>query len=114
MPGTPSIEVQLAILVTEMGHIKGELVDAKSARHDQWQKMQEQSSTLSKMDNRLESVEESLAKSAPTIEEFITIKHKVVGAGAIGKWIWVAATAILTMIATLAAAKTGLLSLFGK
>ena len=34
--------------------------------------------SVQQMEGRLKSVEDSLAKSEPTIEEFITIKHKVV------------------------------------
>lgn len=51
------------------------------------------------MDNRLKNVEESLAKNEPTIEEFITIKHKVVGAGLFGKWVWLGAGAIIGLLA---------------
>ena len=46
----------------------------------------ELSKSVAAMDNRLKNVEDSLAKNEPTIEEFITIKHKVVGAGIFGKW----------------------------
>ena len=56
--------------------------------------------TCNQMDSRLQQVEQSLARSAPTIEEFITIKHKVVGAGIAGKWIWLAGGAILTLLIT--------------
>ena len=49
--------------------------------------------------NRLKRVEDSLAKSEPTIEEFITIKHKVAGAGIFGKWVWAGAGAIIGVLA---------------
>lgn len=52
------------------------------------------------MGNRLKNVEDSLAKNEPTIEEFITIKHKVVGAGIFGKWVWLGAGAIIGILAT--------------
>lgn len=55
--------------------------------------------SIQKMDVRLKSVEDSLAKSEPTIEEFITIKHKVVGAGILGKWVWAGAGAIIGILA---------------
>ena len=55
--------------------------------------------SINNMDNRLKNVENSLAKSEPTIEEFITIKHKVVGAGIFGKWVWAAAGAIIGVLA---------------
>ena len=41
--------------------------------------------SINDIGNRLKNVEDSLAKNEPTIEEFITIKHKVVGAGIFGK-----------------------------
>ena len=49
--------------------------------------------SINNMDNRIKNVENRLAKSEPTIEEFITIKHKVAGAGIFGKWVWAGAGA---------------------
>lgn len=54
------------------------------------EKMEESMGDLS---IRLKRVEESITKSEPTIEEFITIKHKVAGAGIFGKWVWAGAGA---------------------
>lgn len=55
--------------------------------------------SVNNMSNRLKNVEDNLAKNEPTIEEFITIKHKVVGAGIFGKWVWAAAGAIIGILA---------------
>ena len=55
--------------------------------------------SINDIGNRLKNVEDSLAKNEPTIEEFITIKHKVVGAGIFGKWVWAGAGAIIGVIA---------------
>ena len=55
--------------------------------------------SINSMDNRLKNVEDNLAKNEPTIEEFITIKHKVVGAGIFGKWVWAAAGVIIGVLA---------------
>lgn len=55
--------------------------------------------SVQQMEGRLKNVEDSLAKSEPTIEEFITIKHKVVGAGIFGKWVWAGAGAIIGVLA---------------
>lgn len=55
--------------------------------------------TVRTIEVRLDRVEQSLAKSEPTIEEFITIKHKVVGAGIFGKWVWAGAGAIIGVLA---------------
>lgn len=58
-------------------------------------------SSITQMDTRLEKLEASMAKSEPTLEEFITIKHKVVGAGIFGKWVWAGAGAIICILAAL-------------
>ena len=55
--------------------------------------------SINDIGNRLKNVEDSLAKNEPTIEEFITIKHKVVGAGIFGKWMWAGAGAIIGVLA---------------
>ena len=55
--------------------------------------------SINDIGNRLRSVEDCLAKNEPTIEEFITIKHKVVGAGIFGKWVWAGAGAIIGVLA---------------
>lgn len=55
--------------------------------------------SINDIGNRLKNVEDSLAKNEPTIEEFITIKHKVVGAGIFGKWVWAGAGAIIGVLA---------------
>lgn len=50
------------------------------------------------MGNRLKNVEDSLARNEPTIEDFITIKYKVAGAGIFGKWVWAGVGAILCFL----------------
>ena len=55
--------------------------------------------SINDIGNRLKNVEDGLAKNEPTIEEFITIKHKVVGAGIFGKWVWAGAGAIIGVLA---------------
>ena len=57
------------------------------------------SESMGDLSIRLKRVEESITKSEPTIEEFITIKHKVVGAGIFGKWVWAGAGAIIGVLA---------------
>lgn len=57
------------------------------------------SESMGDLSTRLKRVEESITKSEPTIEEFITIKHKVSGAGIFGKWVWAGAGAIIGVLA---------------
>ncbi len=55
--------------------------------------------SITEFDSRLKRVEDSITKSEPTIEEFTTIKHKVVGAGVFGKWVWTGAGIIIGILA---------------
>jgi hypothetical protein len=95
-----SPEVQLAVLAERFMFIQQELAEAKTARKSQYEKMEEQSVMLIQMDARMQTVEASLKSQAPTIEEFITIKHKVVGAGLAGRWSWAALTAVIALLCT--------------
>lgn len=79
------------------------------ARENMEESIESLKDSVKDFDNRLQRVEESITKSEPTIEEFITIKHKVVGAGVFGKWVWMGAGAI---IGVLAAARREIFSWF--
>lgn len=86
----------------ELGRISGQLdilMRASDKAEESRKKTHEEIETIrlnqERTNNRLKIVEDSISKNAPTIEEFITIKHKVVGAGAMGKWLWVAGSFLL-------------------
>lgn len=63
------------------------------------ERMTEYATGQQTMNQKMTMIEAQLASNQPTIQEFVTIKHKVQGAGAAGKWIWAAAAAALTFIA---------------
>lgn len=44
-------------------------------------------------------VEETLTKFSPTIEEYISIKNKVLGAGRLGRWMWIFLIALIGLAA---------------
>jgi hypothetical protein len=94
------LAIQLARVAVSMEYIQKELEDAKQARKGQYEKMEEQNVTLMKLDGRMSEVEKSLRTQAPTIEEFITIKQRVVGAGVAGRWSWAALTGVIALLCT--------------
>lgn len=94
------VHVQMARLEERLKGISEGLTLDRESRKQQYETMNEISRSLSSLDNRVGVVEKGFADSAPTIEEFITIKHKVVGAGIAGKWMWAAAGVIISMIFT--------------
>lgn len=93
-----STEIQLARLDERMKM----LLDRMEENHEShvrtraW--MGQVDRTLHDIGSRVGNVETSLAKSAPTIEEFMAIKHKVIGAGIAGRWLWLGLGAILGLL----------------
>ncbi|UZV39859.1 putative tail-length tape measure protein [Xanthomonas virus PB119] len=88
-----SIEVLLARL-EERGKVQAERTEQIL------QQLKDQGVRLVSVEQRTANVETSLTTQKPVIDDFITIKHKVVGAGQFGKWVWVIATATVTFILT--------------
>ena len=83
-----SVEVQLARLQEQMRVMIEGMAEAKHSRNMTRDRLATMNDTIVTLDRRLENVEKQFASSAPTIEEFITIKHQVKGAGIAGKWLW--------------------------
>lgn len=92
------VRVQMARIEERLKIVTETLIQDRESRKNQYEKTEELSLTIHELNGRIKNVEEGLAKSAPTIEEFITIKHKVVGAGVAGRWIWVAGGVLLTLL----------------
>ena len=86
--GMESAEVQMARLQEQMNQVRETLDQIRIASNKADTRDEKMDDLLQRFDRRLENVEKQLASSAPTIEEFITIKHKVQGAGILGRWIW--------------------------
>ena len=93
------VRVQMARIEERLKMVTETLIQDRESRRNQYEKTEELSLTIHELNGRIKNVEEGLAKSAPTIEEFITIKHKVVGAGIFGKWVWAGAGAIIGVLA---------------
>lgn len=94
-----SNEVQLVRLEVQMTQVLSELRDSKESRSKQYESIEALRLAVQAMVPRVENVENKLAGQAPTIEEFITIKHKVQGAGQMGHWLWIAGAFLLGVAA---------------
>lgn len=93
-----SVEVQLARVderLKQIFQMMEEINEDQKAHRVNTTKMDQ---FLTVLDNRMKSMETSFSKASPTIDEFITIKHKVQGAGVAGKWIWAAGASIITFL----------------
>lgn len=77
-----------------------EAEEAKASRKSQYDMIEATNKLVTTMASEVADLKSKLAGQAPTIEEFITIKHKVVGAGKLGGWLWTAGAFILGALAT--------------
>ena len=96
-----SLEIMLARQDERMRMLLEEGRDSKEFRKTMYHQLETFRNEMVMMNTRMKSVETSLATSAPTIEEFITIKHKVIGAGVAGKWVWAFSAFIVGLLFSL-------------
>ena len=94
-----SPEVQMARLDERLKTILSRLDEAKEDQKSQERWMDRTDIALTAINNRVENVEASLAKASPTIDEFLVIKAKVVGAGVFGKWLWLGLGGLIGLLA---------------
>lgn len=94
-----SVEVRLARLEAKFEFMLEDAKEAKAGRKTQYEAIETINKTLLSMAGEVTEVKGKLAGQAPTIEEFITIKHKVVGAGKLGGWLWTAGAFIIGILA---------------
>lgn len=93
-----SAEAQMARLDERLKSIFSELESARDGRKQQYESLEKLGRSLMTIEGRVVNVENSLAKATPTLDEFIVIKHKVIGAGILGKWLWAIGGGLLGMI----------------
>lgn len=83
-----TLEVQMVRLQEQLKAVITSLSEDRDSRKESDKQLTSIAISTANLDRRLEVVEKQLAKDAPTIEEFITIKHQVKGAGMLGRWLW--------------------------
>lgn len=93
-----SVEVRLARLEERFEFLVDEAKEAKLSRKGQYEAIETMGKTILSISSQVNDVKSKLDGQAPTIEEFITIKHKVVGAGKMGKWLWTAGAFLIGIV----------------
>lgn len=92
------IEVRVARLEENMKFLVDNAKLDRESRKTQYEALEGVTRNVAAMVTQISAIDAKLAGQAPTIEEFITIKHKVVGAGKLGRWIWVFGAALIGYI----------------
>lgn len=104
-----SMEVQIARIDEQVKQMIRAMSSAEMSRRDNYKQLETMNMNYASIDARLSVVEDGMTKNAPTIEEFITIKHKVVGAGMAGRWLWAIGAFLLGIAATAVTGLKGIL-----
>lgn len=97
MPNS-SVEMQLGKLLGQQEMILRELSEASRERRHQAEAVEDIKGTVHDLNTRMITVEQTLVKFEPTIEEFLTIKRKVAEAGKMGRWLWIALIALIGLV----------------
>lgn len=87
---------------------------AESNRKALYEKVEEVAKDVQAVNLRLTAAELAITENEPTIREFITIKHKVQGAGTLGKWLWGIGGVILGFAAFVVSKATELVTIVPK
>lgn len=95
-----SVEVRVARLEENLRFLVEEAREAKASRKSQYETNELVSRFMTNLSNDVQLVRDKLAGQTPTIEEFITIKHKVEGAGKAGTLFWSIGSALLGALAS--------------
>ena len=93
-----TVEVRVARLEEQLKFLVEDAREAKASRKSQYESIEALSKAMLAMSTDMTEVKGKLAGQAPTIEEFITIKHKVVGAGKLGRWLWTAGAFLIGFV----------------
>lgn len=94
-----SPEVQMARLDERLQQILREMELSRDGRKQQYEKLETINQSVVLLETRVKGVEDGLNKASPTIDEFLVIKHKVVGAGILGKYAWAIGGGVLSALA---------------
>lgn len=95
-----SIEVRIARLELTIDHMKQGLDEDRQARKEDYLHLRNLTNSVLEMGAQMKQVHATLASNAPTIAEFVEVKHQVQGAGKLGRWIYAAAGVAIGALVT--------------
>lgn len=98
-----SMETQMALLVQEVGQVKEMLQRIETRQSTQDAKLSDLDKKQTLLSAGVTNVQNQLNEHTPTINEMITIRTKVQGAGALGRVLWTIGGVLLGGAVTLVA-----------
>lgn len=95
---TESIDARLARLDERLRNF----LDVQERANDlQEQQLININKAVKETSDRLTKVENTIANAGPALAEYTAIKNQVIGAGRLGKWIWVASGFIIGLVVSM-------------
>ena len=98
---TESVEIGMARMQEQLKAVLEDTAEARQSRKEQYKRIDEIGREVTDMGHRLKVVENQLSTAAPTIAEFVVMKHRIQGAGAAGKWLWAAGGFLIASAASI-------------
>lgn len=103
-PGTDGGITELAtvedrfyqLLLNRLDRIEMSQEASSESRRRLHEKLDQTDRVLDRVSSRVEGLERSLTSISPTIQEFMTYKHQVIGAGRFGRALWWLGGLVLT------------------
>lgn len=99
MSGEAMILAHLQAVNAQMERINGRLDDLSKEGSERgrrlWEEVNQQGKTLVSISHRMEAVEKGVAGAKPTLDEYAELKAKAVGAGWLGRKLWLVGSGLL-------------------
>lgn len=96
------MQVEFGKVLGKLENIENEMKDAKEARKIVYKSIEATNSKVDHLTWRMDALETTMNKHAPTIAEFLTYKEQVRGAGKLGKMLWFIGGIVLSAAASIA------------
>lgn len=96
------MEREVGMILTKLQNLEEDMQEAKQSRKLVYEKIEATNTEVHKLAWRMDALEATMNKHAPTIAEFLTYKEQVRGAGKLGKLLWFIGGIVLSAAASIA------------
>lgn len=97
-----SMDQYMELLLDRLRSIEASQSRAEVSRKEQYESIHQLVVVTSRLSDRLDALEKKFEEISPTLTEYTTMKTQAVGAGRLGRFLWVTGTAIMGLAVWLA------------
>lgn len=92
----------MELLLDRLRSIEASQSRAEASRKEQYDSIHQLVIVTSRLSDRLDALERKFEEISPTLSEYTTMKTQAVGAGRLGRFLWVTGTSIMGLAVWLA------------